>query len=155
MEFLLEKKTIPIPNAHNLLIMGEKPCVVPTKIKQPNEPRLLSALQFKKGVKHQEPTYVVVPLLKDEPKGEVVPREIEGVLKAYEDVMPPELPKALPPKRSVDHKIELLPGSKPPAKAPYRMAPPELAELRKQLGDLLEAGFIKPSKALFGAPVLF
>lgn len=35
------------------------------------------------------------------------------------------------------------------------MAPPELAELRKQLDELLESGFIKPSKAPFGAPVLF
>ena len=48
-----------------------------------------------------------------------------------------------------------LPGAKPPAKAAYRMAPPELAELRKQLKDLLEAGFIRPSKAPYGAPVLF
>ncbi|KNA24590.1 hypothetical protein SOVF_014300, partial [Spinacia oleracea] len=43
----------------------------------------------------------------------------------------------------------------PPAMAPYRMAPPELEELRKQLKELLEAGFIRPSKAPFGAPVLF
>ncbi|KAJ7961417.1 Retrotransposon protein, putative, Ty3-gypsy subclass [Quillaja saponaria] len=35
------------------------------------------------------------------------------------------------------------------------MAPPELAELRKQLNELLESGFIRPSKAPFGAPVLF
>lgn len=76
MEFLLEKKAIPIPNAHNLLIMGEKPCVVPTKIMQPSEPRLLSALQLKKGVKRQEPTYVVVPLIKDGTKGEIILREI-------------------------------------------------------------------------------
>lgn len=39
--------------------------------------------------------------------------------------------------------------------APYRMAPPELEELRKQLKELLDAGFIRPSKTPFGAPVLF
>lgn len=155
MNFLLEKKVIPIPNTHNLLIMGEKSCVVSTKIKQPSEPRLLSALQFKKRLKHQEVTYVLVPLVKDEPKGEAIQREIKGVLKAYEDVMPPELLKALPPRRSIDHVIELLPGRKPPAKASYIMALPELAELSKQLGDLLEAVFIKTSKAPFGASVLF
>lgn len=55
----------------------------------------------------------------------------------------------------MDHEIELLPGVKPPAKGPTRMAPPELAELRKQLKELLDSGFIKPSKAPFGAPVLF
>ena len=65
--------------------------------------------------------------------------------------MPPELPKKLPPKREEDHKIELKPGAKPPAMGPYRMAPPELEELRRQLKELLDAGFIQPSKAPYGA----
>ncbi|GMJ01189.1 hypothetical protein HRI_003788100 [Hibiscus trionum] len=69
--------------------------------------------------------------------------------------MPDRFPQGLPPRRSVDHEIELISGVKPPAKCPYRMSPPELAELRKQLDELLEAGFIRPSKASFGAPVLF
>ncbi|RVW64250.1 Retrovirus-related Pol polyprotein from transposon 17.6 [Vitis vinifera] len=54
-----------------------------------------------------------------------------------------------------DHKIELEPGAKPPAMGPYRMAPPELEELRRQLKELLDAGFIQPSKAPYGAPVYF
>ncbi|KNA03308.1 hypothetical protein SOVF_210450, partial [Spinacia oleracea] len=85
----------------------------------------------------------------------VAREEVAVVLKEYEDVMPPELPKRLPPRREVDHMIELEPGARPPAMAPYRMAPPELEELCKQLKELLEAGFIRPSKAPFGAPVLF
>ncbi|PKI46068.1 hypothetical protein CRG98_033523 [Punica granatum] len=72
-----------------------------------------------------------------------------------EDVMPTELPKKLPPKREVDHRIELVPDAKPPAMAPYRMALPELAEFRRQLMELLDAGYVRPSKAPFGAPVLF
>ena len=47
------------------------------------------------------------------------------------DVMPPQLPKKFPPRREVDHN-ELVSEAKPPAKAPYRMSPPELEELRKQ-----------------------
>lgn len=69
--------------------------------------------------------------------------------------MPPELPKKLPPRRKVDHEIELEPRAKPPAMCPYRMAPPELEELRRQLKELLDVVFIRPSKAPFGAPVLF
>ena len=53
------------------------------------------------------------------------------------------------------HKIELVPNAQPPARAPYRMSPPELEELRKQLKELIDAGFIRPSKAPYGAPVLF
>lgn len=46
-------------------------------------------------------------------------------------------------------------GAKPNAHEPYRMAPPELGELRKQLKELLKAGQIRPSKAPYGAPMLF
>ena len=69
--------------------------------------------------------------------------------------MPDELPKTLPPRREVDHKIELEVRDKPPAHARYHMAPPKLEELRKQLKELLEAGHIRPSKSPYGAPVLF
>ena len=55
----------------------------------------------------------------------------------------------------VDHKIELVLGVKPPSKAPYKMSPMELAKMRKQLIELLDAGYIQPSKAPYGAPVLF
>ena len=69
--------------------------------------------------------------------------------------MPPELQKKIPPRRDIDHKIELLPGTIAPAQAPYPMAPKELVELRKQLNELLDAGLIQPSKAPYCAPVLF
>ena len=91
---------------------------------------------------------------KDDGSGEPMPKEIKGVLDEFKDVMSPKLPKRLPPRTEEDHKIELKPGAKPPAMGPYRMAPPELEELRKQLKDLLDAGFIQPSKAPYGASVI-
>lgn len=45
--------------------------------------------------------------------------------------MPEELPQRLPPRREVDHQIELVPGAKPPAMTLYRIVPPELEDLRK------------------------
>ena len=51
--------------------------------------------------------------------------------------------------------IEVLPGTSPISKAPYRMAPIELKELQTQLQDLLDKGFIRPSHSPWGAPVLF
>ena len=56
--------------------------------------------------------------------------------------MPLELPKTLPPRCVVDHKIELVPGSKSPSKAPYRMSPMELVEMGKQLLELLDFSYI-------------
>ncbi|KAL5575999.1 hypothetical protein UlMin_017698 [Ulmus minor] len=116
-------------------------------MRQPPEKKLLSALQFKKGLKQKEPSFIAVAAMFEEGGDEPIPLGIEVVLRGYADIMPDQLPKSLPPRRAVDHEIELLPGSKPPAKSPYRMAPPELEELRKQLNELLAGGFIRPSKA--------
>ena len=84
-----------------------------------------------------------------------VPDSVARLLHEFADVMPAALPKELPPRRPIDHRIELIPGSKPPALAPYRMSPAELLQLRKQLKELLDAGLIQPSRALYGAPMLF
>ncbi|GJV90442.1 putative nucleotidyltransferase, ribonuclease H [Tanacetum coccineum] len=70
------------------------------------------------------------------------------------DVFPEELP-GIPPIRDVEFNIELIPGAEPISKAPYRMAPIELKELKDQLQELLERGFIRPSVSPWGAPVLF
>ena len=80
---------------------------------------------------------------------------VARLLEEFVDVMPLELPKTFPPRCAVDHKIELVPSSKPHSKAPYRMSPMELAEMRKQLTKLIDAGYIQPFKAPYGAPVLF
>lgn len=61
----------------------------------------------------------------------------------------------LPPSRSVDFSIELLPGTSPISMAPYHMAPVELKELKEQLEELQGKGFIHPSTSPWGAPVLF
>jgi hypothetical protein len=84
-----------------------------------------------------------------------VPKEIASVLKQFEDVMLPQLQKKLPPRRAIDHRIELVLGTKPQFQAPYRMSLMELEELKKQLGELINKGFIRPSKASYSAPILF
>ncbi|GKF33044.1 hypothetical protein Tco_0106244, partial [Tanacetum coccineum] len=60
-----------------------------------------------------------------------------------------------PPERKVEFTIELIPGAQPISKAPYRMAPVELKELKDQLQELLKRGFIRLSIFPWGAPVLF
>ena len=106
-------------------------------------------------MKREEPTLIAVPAVYEEEGGEPIPLETEAVLKRYGDVIPYQLPKALPPRREIDHQIELVLGAKSPARAPYRMAPPELVELKKKLNELLEVGFVRPSKTPFGASMLF
>ncbi|KAD4586366.1 hypothetical protein E3N88_23967 [Mikania micrantha] len=72
----------------------------------------------------------------------------------FPDVFPEKLP-GVPPYREVEFTIDLVPGAEPISKAPYRMAPTELKELKEQLEELLDIGFIRPSVSPWGAPVLF
>jgi hypothetical protein len=72
----------------------------------------------------------------------------------YPDVFPDDLP-GMPPDRDIEFIIELQPGTAPISKRSYRMPPNELAELKIQLQDLLDKGFIRPSTSPWGCPALF
>jgi hypothetical protein len=70
------------------------------------------------------------------------------------DIFPEEL-LGMPPNREVEFAIDLLPGTAPNSKRPYRMSVEELKELKKQLTELQEDGYIRPNSSPCGAPVLF
>jgi hypothetical protein len=72
----------------------------------------------------------------------------------YPDVFPDELP-GMPPDRDAEFVIELQPGTAPISKRPYRMLTKELAELKNQLQELLDKGYIRPSSSPWGCPALF
>ncbi|XP_022872717.1 uncharacterized protein LOC111391700 [Olea europaea var. sylvestris] len=159
LDFMRKVNAIPMPSFGSVCILERgSPCMVPT-VARTKARGQLSTMQLAKGLKKGEATYLAALKMEDQVEEVVgddnVPKVIKNVLEENKDVMPPELPKKLPPRREVDYKIELESGAKPPSMAPYRMAPPELEELRKQLTELLDTGRIRPSKAPYGAPVLF
>ena len=90
-----------------------------------------------------------------EESANVINKEGKALVKEFADIFPTELPNELPPQRSIDHAIDLLPGSEPPSKPTYRLSYVEMNELQKQMTDLVSKGFIRPSTSPFGAPVLF
>ncbi|XP_022966524.1 uncharacterized protein LOC111466178 [Cucurbita maxima] len=138
MKFLLEHKVIPMSLAKCLVIIDRNPTVILASIKQPGNLRMISAIQLKRGLAQEEPTFMAIQLMEVATTEETVPNEIKETLNIYADIMPESLPQTLPPRRGIDHEIEFIPGVKPPAKNAYQMAPPELAELRKQLDVLLK-----------------
>jgi hypothetical protein len=75
------------------------------------------------------------------------------IVNEYPDVFPEELP-GMPPDREIEFSIELAPGTAPIAKRPYRMAANELAEIKKQIEELQNKGYVRPSSSPWGAPVL-
>jgi hypothetical protein len=76
------------------------------------------------------------------------------VVQEFADVFPHEL-LGMPPDRNVEFVIELQPGTIPISKRPYRMPPKELAELKTQLQELLDKGYIRSSSSPWGCPALF
>ena len=80
--------------------------------------------------------------------------DLTRVVCEYAGVFQDKLP-GLPPHKDVDFSIELHPSTSPISMTPHRMAPVELQELRVQLQELLDKGFIRPSTSQWGASVLF
>jgi hypothetical protein len=76
------------------------------------------------------------------------------VVSEFPDVLPEDLP-GMPPEWKVEFAIELLPGTAPISKRAYMVFGPELVELKKQIGELSEKGYIRPSTSPWAAPVLF
>jgi hypothetical protein len=85
----------------------------------------------------------------------VVERRLEDIYVVHEflDVFPDDLP-GMPPGRAIEFKIELQSGTALISKASYKMSREELVELKIQLKDLLDKGFIRPSSSPWGCPTL-
>ena len=80
---------------------------------------------------------------------------MQSILDEFSDIFRQDLATGLPPQRDVDHHIELIPGAEPPHRAPYCMSLKGLDELKQQLQDLTEKGYIQLSVSPFRAPVVF
>jgi hypothetical protein len=99
---------------------------------------------------------VSVPIKVSRKVFETVVQEIQdiAVVCEFSDVFPEDLPE-LPPERDVEFVIELKPGTTPISRRSYHMPPNELAELKTQLQDFLEKGFISPSSSPWGCLAIF
>ncbi|KAA0066738.1 DNA/RNA polymerases superfamily protein [Cucumis melo var. makuwa] len=130
------------PGSTEVVFRGERK-IIPTS--------LISALKVEKLSRKGCTAFLthVVEVQEEKLKPEDVP-----VVNEYLDVFQADL-SGLPPDREVEFTIELLPGTTPISQAPYRMAPSELEELKVQLQELVDKGYIRPSVSPWGAPVLF
>jgi hypothetical protein len=72
----------------------------------------------------------------------------------FSDVFLEDLP-GMPPDRDIEFVIEIQPDTAPISRRPYKMTPKELAELKVQLNELLDKGYIRPSSSPWGCPTLF
>ena len=97
---------------------------------RPKQSKIVSMMRFARYVKRGFQVYLcsVRDVDREEP---IKPEDLE-VVNEFLDVFPEEIP-GMPPKREIDFTIDLVPGTAPISKAPYRMAPAEMGELKEQL----------------------
>ncbi|KAA0058281.1 DNA/RNA polymerases superfamily protein [Cucumis melo var. makuwa] len=137
-----EKVTFRKPGSTEVVFKDERK-IIPTS--------LISALKAAKLLRKGCTTFLahVVKVQEEQLKPEDVP-----VVNEYIDVFPADL-SGFSPDKEVEFTFELLPGTTPISQAPYRMAPSELKELKVQLQELVDKGYIRPSVSPWGASVLF
>ncbi|XP_071920681.1 uncharacterized protein [Coffea arabica] len=104
---------------------------------------LISGIRTRKLLSHGAHGYLA--FLVNTPGGKIKLEDMP-VIREYPDVFPEEL-GSLPPERQIEFKVDLVPGTTHISKALYQMAPVELKELKVQLQDLLERGFIHASES--------
>nr|GEU34427.1 putative reverse transcriptase domain-containing protein [Tanacetum cinerariifolium] len=132
-----------VPLEKRMLVVKGDDCVSRLKV--------VSCMKVKKYVDHGSYLFVAQVIEK-----EPAERHLEDVpvICKFPDVFLEDLPR-LPPLRQVEFKIELVPRAAPVARAPYRLAPSKMKKLAKQLQELSNKGFIRPSSSPWGAPILF
>ncbi|XP_022851895.1 uncharacterized protein LOC111373576 [Olea europaea var. sylvestris] len=117
-----------------------------------SSPRLVSAIQVEKMLRKESCQGFLVNITS--------PQHIEttvnniNAIRNFADIFPEEL-LGIPRDRQVEFTIDFVPGAAPVSKALYRMVLKEIQELKLQLEELLEKGFIRPSVSPWGAPILF
>ena len=112
---------------------------------------MMSMMMAGKMLRRSYPGYLVyaVEVRDDDMRLEDIP-----IVKEFSDVFPDDLP-GLPPNKEIDFKIALAPRTEQISRAPYRMAPAELKELKVQMEEMVNKGFVRQSTSPWGAPVLF
>ena len=116
---------------------------------------LLSHTQVKRAIRKDHKAFMVYVTEVEQEHPSALSTQHHTFLDAYKDCFANDYPPHLPPSRaSIDHTIEIIPGSQPPHRAPYRHSPLHQQEIQKQITHLLDKGLIRPSSSPFGAPVL-
>jgi hypothetical protein len=105
--------------------------------------------------KHTPPQVITATHIQRRQNDESEP-ELTSLLTEFSDVFLDDIPPGYPPERSVEFKIDLVPEAKPIKRPIYNLSMEELNEVKKrQIDDLLEKEFIRPSISPCGSSVLF
>jgi hypothetical protein len=141
-------------NTYTLEKDGKTHTLLPIKDKEV-KPEVTSTILLMSGKelltemeKNEDPQFFVVRkprIVLTSTRVDDLPEEIQELLGEFADIIVDELPRSLPPMRSVSHHIDLIPGASLPNKAAYRLTPQENEEVKRQVQDLLDKGLVRES----------
>ena len=145
-------------NVCSFMFKGKRISLQPyTKGKAPKETKARVPLTIvdKVNVEECSVLYALIPLnMSEEDKSRELHPSLAPLMEEFQDVFPEELPNSLPPQRDIQHNIDLIPGSQLPNLPHYRMSPTEHQELRRQVNELIEKGFVRESMSPCAVPSL-
>eukprot|EP00253_Pinus_taeda_P017972 PITA_17972 len=149
-------------NCYKFVKDGVKHTLVPIKEEDTTESSgtkalLIGGKQFVKQIEENKVNYAIVRrtkiVLLNTEKSDF-PTEIQELLEEFKDIVVDDLPDTLPPKRSISHHIDFIPGASLPNKAAYRMSSKDNEEICKQVQELLDKGLIRESLSPCAVPTV-
>nr|GEY22578.1 putative reverse transcriptase domain-containing protein [Tanacetum cinerariifolium] len=151
MDWLVERDALIVCGKNEVYVPYKNKTLVVKSDSSVSRLKVISCIKVRKYIERGSQLFIAQVMKKEPAKKQL---QDVPVICNFPEVFPDDLP-GLPPPRQVEFKIELIPGTAPVARAPYRLAPSEPKELLDQLKELSEKGFICPSSSPWGAPVLF
>eukprot|EP00253_Pinus_taeda_P014790 PITA_14790 len=157
-EFHIGKKT----NCYKFVKDRIKHTLLPIKEEETAETSgtkvlLVGGKEFLKQIEDDEVKYVVVRrprAVLSHTEISNLPEEIQDLLQEFSNIVVDDLPDKLPPKRSISHHIDFIPGASLPNKVAYRMSPKDNEEIRKQVQEFLDKGLIRESLSPCAVPII-
>jgi hypothetical protein len=130
---------------HMLLLIKDKE----VKLEVRNTVLLMSGKELLNEVKKKEYTQFIVVrkprIVLTSTRVDDLAEEIQKLLEGFADIVVDELPRSLPPIRSISHHINLILGASLPNKAAYKLMPQENEEVKRQVPDLMDKGLVRES----------
>ena len=83
-----------------------------------------------------------------------LPSFFVSLLQEFEDVFPEEISKGLPPIQGIEHQIDFVHGATISNRLAYRSNPEETKGLQKQVGELMEKGYVRESLSPCAVPMI-
>ncbi|KAI4343331.1 hypothetical protein MLD38_027853 [Melastoma candidum] len=113
----------------------------------------LKGVQLSRAIQDGEKAYFVI-LVESIPGQATSHPQAASILEEFKDVFPEELPVDLPPMRSIQHQIDLVPGASLPNRPAYRCNPEEAKELQRQVDELVDKGSVRESLSPCSVPAI-